>query len=117
MWKAIITWFKELSITWKVAVGAIVVIIFLCIYFSMVIAYKEHLLIKRISDEIESVKKAQADSEKETKSTISEGKTTNAKAIEKNRSIDKKLKQDEATIDNADYPNSKLDSLLTSYGN
>ena len=86
-------------------------------YQSARIAYKDHLLIKRISDDIEVVTKKQEENTKKTDSLLLTGKKINTKAIKRKKSIDKKLYDDKKLIDNTVYPISKIDSLLASRGN
>ena len=86
-------------------------------YQSIRIAYKDHLLIKRVADDIENVTEKQEENTKKTDSFLSLGKKTNTKAVKKKKAIDKKLNDDKEIIDNSEYSTIKLDSLLSSYGN
>lgn len=72
---------------------------------------------KYIKADIEAINKKIQASELNTSNTIKSGKQSNADALNQNRAIDKKLEDDKKTIDNSDYPNAKLDSLLSRYGN
>lgn len=108
---------QKLKLSEKIGLGIITVLLIYIVYQAGVIAYRDHQLLKQVSEDIETVKDSLASTENKTKKAISTGKNANNKAKQIDKSIDNKLKKDEAIIDNSDYPITKLDSLLTSYGN
>lgn len=108
---------QKLKLSEKIGLGVIALLLIYITYQAGVIAYRDHQLLKRVSEDIETVKTEISENETDTKTTIDKGKKNNQKAIDKSKAIDEKLKSDEKTIDNTDYSDSKLDSLLTSYGN
>lgn len=111
-----LTW-QKLKLSEKIALGIITVLLIYIVYQAGVIAYRDHQLLKRVSEDIETVKTQISENETKTTGVISKGKTNNQKAINQSKAIDKKLKEGEKNIDDSDYPDSKLDSLLSEYGN
>lgn len=108
---------SKLSIKDKIVLAIFILGFIYIIYLSARIAYKDHLLIKRVSDDIEKISEKQKQNIKTTDSILKLGKTTTNKAVKRKKEINKKLEDDKKNIDNTDYPISKIDSLLSSYGN
>ena len=108
---------QKLSFKDKLFLLVVVVLLMYIVYQSFRIAYKDHLLIKRVSEDIETVTQQQELITKRTDSLITKGKITNAKGKTTKQNLNKKLSDEKKIIDNTDYPVSKLDSLLSSYGN
>lgn len=111
----LLKWFKSLSLGWKAFV-VLFTIAFIG-YQIMSVQYQilHHKLINQIIEEktiLEDKKKA--NNQKQDKA-INRGETVTRKVQDEIIQINQKSKENAQAIDNADYSDAKLDSLLASY--
>jgi len=110
-------WFKSLPTAWKLTAIVIIISLLAIVFLSIQNRIYLNRLEKYIKSDIETINKKLEASDEKTNSTIKSGKKNNTDALNKNKAIDKKLQDDKTKIDNSSYPDAKLDSLLSRYGN
>ena len=108
---------SKLSLKDKMFLGIITILLIIISYYAVNKAYTNYVDLKK---ELKDMKAKQVELEAHNKkidSTLTFGKTTTTRAIQTKKAIDKKLEDDKKNIDNSIYPISKIDSILSSYGN
>lgn len=112
-----LNWFKSLSTPWKAFVGLFVVAFFAVSYLTAKVSYSHYQRVKWIKENIEVLISEKQENTIKTDSALAKGEEVTKQTIIKNKAIDKKLENEKSIIDNSEYSNDKLDSLLTKYGN
>lgn len=106
---------NTLNVKERIALIIIVVLLLIVSFQAIKIAKDHYQRVKRIEISLEKFQKAQDKNTQATDKSINNGKSGTNKAVKKKQNIDKKLQDEKTNIDNSDYPDIKLDSVLTRY--
>jgi sensor histidine kinase YesM len=117
MFNLIAFWFKNLSATKKIFTITVLFFLIIIAVLSVRLSYSEYLRLKGIESQFKEAKDKIEAFENRELELIEELKKVSLKASKDNKGINKKLKQDEETINNDTVSNNDLIDFLAKHEN